>query len=143
MPAGDAKPAQRAFDRLVDHGLQLSAASLDLADEVAGHVERLAHVVEQRLAAVVNRVRARIHQSRWSTFLSGEHDLREDDLRQVLAGVAVDDLDLAAVAHQLGDAFERDVTTRLRVVELAIRILLDKVSLSGRRHLSTVISSQY
>jgi len=64
----------------------------------------------------LNRARAGVHQSRGPAFFCGEHDLRKDDLRQVLAGVAIDNVNLLAVAHQFRDAFERDVTTRLGVV---------------------------
>jgi len=127
VPAGDAKPPQCALDGVVDHRLDIATTPLDLADEVSRYVEGLAYVIEQRLATVVERVR------RSALFLR-EHDLREDDLRQVLAAVAIDDLDRVAVANQVGDAFERYVVTRLRVVELAIRVLLDKVSFRGYSH---------
>ena len=44
-------------------------------------------------------------------------------------GLVVEDLDLLAVAHELGDAVERDVFTVVRVVELAVRIPLDHAGL--------------
>ena len=143
VPAWDAKPAQRAFDSFVDHPLEITAPTLDLAHKVAGHVERLAHIVEQRLPAVVNRIGTCINQSRRTALFHREHELREDDLGQILTRVPVDDLDLVTVPHQVGDTFERDVAARLRVVQLAIRILLDKVSLGGHRQVSTVMASQY
>ena len=79
----------------------------------------------------MDRVRTRIDESRRPALLLFEHDLREHDLRQVLACVAIDDLDGVAVTHQACNSFEGYVAAGLRVVELAIRILLDKVSLGG------------
>src|SRR6266851_5113119 len=59
VPARDAKPSQRAFDGIVDHRFEISPAPLHLVDEVTRNIERLAHVVEQCLPALLNRVRAR------------------------------------------------------------------------------------
>src|SRR5713226_6750792 len=143
VPAGDAEPSQCALDGLIDHRFKVTSAPLDLVDEVPGDVEGLAHVVEQRLSAVVDGVGARIHQSGRPPFLDRQRDLGEDDLRQVLARIAVDDLDLVTVAHQVSDAFERYVPAGLGVIKLAICVLLDKVSIGCHRQVSTVISSQY
>ena len=64
----------------------------------------------------------------------GKNDLREDHLREVVAVVAIDNLDVVSIPNQLGYALERYVPTRARVVELAIRVLLDKVCFRGCRH---------
>src|SRR5207247_5926663 len=63
-----------------------------------------------------------------------QEDLRQRDRRQVISIVAVDDFDLMPVAHQLRDSIESDVAAGASVVELAICILLDKVSFGGCRH---------
>ena len=116
MTARYTQPSQGPLDGLIDHSLEITAAALDLVDQVARHVERLAYVIEERLTAIVDRVRTRIDESRRPALLLFEHDLREHDLRQVLACVAIDDLDGVAVTHQACNSFEGYVAAGLRVV---------------------------
>src|SRR2546430_8154205 len=76
-----------------------------------------------------------IDDPRRSAFFLRQHDLRKGDLREVAAVAAVDHFDFVAVAHELRDLIERDVTARARVVEVAGGGLLDKVLFGGWRHL--------
>ena len=48
-----------------------------------------------------------------------------------MPGVAIDHFYLVPIANEIRDSFERYVAARARVVELAICVLLDKVSLGG------------
>ena len=127
MAARDAQPPQRALDRFVDHAFQVTPPPLHLVDQVGGNVEGFADVVEQRLAAFLDS--PWINEARGPSLLLVQDDLRKDHLRQVLTRLAVDDLDLVPVAHELGDALESYVAAGPRVIKLAIRILLDKVTL--------------
>ena len=83
---------------------------------------------------------ARVDDARGAALLFGQDDLREGHLREVGAVVAVDDLDLVSAAHELRDFVQRDVATRASVVELAVRVLLDKVSFGGCRQRRPILT---
>jgi len=74
---------------------------------------------------------AGVHNSRGASLLLFQDDLRQRDVREVMSVVTVDNLDLVSVSHKLRDAVKRDVSTRTCVVELAVCVLLDKVSFGG------------
>src|SRR5579859_1133794 len=139
VPARQPQLLQGALDGLVDHALDVASPALDLVHQLSWH-ERTPYVIEQRLAPVVQGVRPRVDKALGAAFFFGEHDLREDHLRQVGAAVAVDDPDVVAVAHQLRDAVEGHVAARPRVVQLAVRVLLDKVSFGARRQFSAILT---
>src|SRR5205085_3225871 len=52
-------------------------------------------------------------------------DLGEDGVGDVLAGLGVDDFELALLADHLGQPFQRYVAGAFRVIEAAVRIFLD------------------
>jgi len=52
--------------------------------------------------------------------------VHQDLPRQVLAALGIDDLELLLVEHELLDVRQRDVAARLRVVQAAVRVLLDQ-----------------
>ena len=131
---GNAEPSQRLFDGVVRHSFQVITPSYDLLANVGWNVQRSAHVVEQRLTAVVQHLSTSVNQSRRTPLFFGQDDLRERDLGQVMTVVPVDNFDVVSVTHELGDALQRDVSTRACVIELAICVLLDKVSFGGCRH---------
>ena len=54
-----------------------------------------------------------------------EDDLQQDRAGQVVAGLGVDDLEFDVLQHHLLDVGERDVAAVGRVVEPAVRVLLD------------------
>ena len=45
MTARYTQPSQGPLDGLIDHSLEITAAALDLVDQVARHVERLAYAL--------------------------------------------------------------------------------------------------
>ena len=61
-------------------------------------------------------------------------DLRERHFGEVVLGAIVEDLDLLAIADQLGDPVEGDVLAVAGVIELAIRIALDHPNLFRLSH---------
>jgi hypothetical protein len=135
--AWDAQASQRLLDRFVYDTFQVPPSTFHLIDKVGGDVERLAHVVQKSLASFLQR--AAIDQVRWSALFFGENYLGQRDLSQVLACLAIHHLDLMSVAHKTSDALERDVAARSRVIELAIRVLLDNVSLGGTHSFAPIL----
>ena len=87
------------------------------------------HAVE-RISTALEELREQVtgNRGRWvgRMFLIVDQDLRQDDRRDVLAGLVVDDLDLFADLEQLCDSLERDVATGFSVVQLPIRVALDQ-----------------
>ena len=61
-----------------------------------------------------------------------EDNLRQRHRGEVFLRAVVDDLDLDALLHHLGDLVERDVPALDRVVELAVGVPLDDLRLFGR-----------
>src|SRR5207245_249822 len=80
--------------------------------QVAGHIERLAYVVEKGLAALMDGISACVDQALWPTLLFRQDDLRQHDLRDVIAGVAVHDADVVTGANQVRDSVKRHVLAR-------------------------------
>ena len=136
--ARDSQASKRPLDRFVDDALEIASAALHLVDQVGWDVEGLAHVIQKRLASFLNH--ASIEVVCRTALLFGKDYLRQGHLRQVLPRLAVDDLDLVPIAHEVGDAFERYVVAGASVIKLAIRILLDKVSFGGSRHGSPILT---
>src|SRR5256885_11930289 len=134
MSRRDAQPSQRALDRVVRHAFEALTPALDLAPNVGGHVQCLSHVIQQRLPSIMQHLAAGVDHSRRATLLFGKDDLRQRHLCEVLSVVAVDDFDLMAITHELSDPLERDVAAATSVVQLAVCVLLDKVSFGGCRH---------
>lgn len=62
-----------------------------------------------------------------------ENDLQEDGAGEVFARLCVDDFELDVFEYELLDVRERDVTARRRVVQAAIRILLDDAHVAHSR----------
>src|SRR2546425_1913932 len=98
---------------------------------MGGPVERLPHIVQQGLAAMGELPPACIDDPRRSAFFLRQHDLRKGDLREVAAVAAVDHFDFVAVAHELRDLIERDVTAPACVVELSVGVLLYNMTFGG------------
>ena len=73
------------------------------------------------------------HQPSRPPLLFFEHDLRKRDLREVASIGAIDDFDVVALPHELRDSLERDVPAGTRVVQLAVRVLLDKVAFGAAK----------
>src|SRR5258708_20062373 len=103
------QPPERTNDGLVRPLLEVFAPPLHLISQIGRHVEGLAHVIEQRLTALLDGLTPCIHQACGAMLLLGEDDLREDHLRQVMAVVAIDHLDLVSFPHEISDALERHV----------------------------------
>jgi hypothetical protein len=125
---------QGALDRFVEDALDAFPPTLDLVAQVGWDIQRPPHVVEQRLPAIVQHLAPRVDQPTGASLLLFEHDLRQRELRQVVTVVPVDNLDLVSFAHELRDAIKRYVATRTGVVQLAVCVLLDKVSFGGCCH---------
>jgi hypothetical protein len=121
------QPLERSLNGFVGPTLQVFAPFLHLVSQVRWNVEGLADVIQQCLSTFLDDF-AR------PPLLSRQHDLRQRDLREVVSIVAVDDFDLVTVAHELRNSLERYVAARASVIELAICVLLDKVSLRGCSH---------
>ena len=120
---------QRLLDCFIDDALEIAPAPLHLVDQVGWDVQRFADVIQQRLPSLLKR--SPVNQARRAALFFGQNYLRQRDLSQVLAGLPVDHLDLMSIAHKSRNALERDVGARSRVIELAIRVFLDNVSLGG------------
>src|SRR5260370_17861846 len=125
---------QGAFDPLVRRLREILAPAFHLASQIGRHVEGLAHVIQQGLAALGDGLAARVDQAGRPALLLGKDDLGERHLGQVVPAVPVDDLYLVALPDELRDSFERDVATRALVGDLPVCLLLAKLSLAGRTH---------
>src|ERR1700687_1428041 len=110
--ARDTQPPERTLDSLVGHSLEVFAPALHLLSQVGRNVQGLAHVIKQRLTALVNDFSPCVDQARGTVLFLRENDLRKDHLGQVMPVVAIDHLDLVSFPYKLGEAIERYVRAR-------------------------------
>jgi len=144
-PGRQVERVQHALERALHHAVELGRREGDpVAAPRALAAQQLAHVALQLVEAfggrahaalerVVERVAAALDQVAQhgaghapARALGVDQDLRKRHRGDVLAALVVDHADGLAGLDQLGDALERDVATRCRVVELAVRVALDE-----------------
>src|SRR5208337_2836662 len=103
-----------------------------IALETFETVCRISHALAQRavkdVPAALDQLRKQRSRYRTVGALAVDENLRERDRGDVLARLVIDHPNLATTLDQFGDALERDVTTGLCVVELAVCVALDQDS---------------
>ena len=76
----------------------------------------------------MNGISAGVDQALRPALLFRQDDLRQHHLGDVVAAVAVNDADVVTCANQVRDSVKRHVLAAAGVVQLAVRVLLDKVA---------------
>src|SRR2546425_464212 len=128
-PAGDGELLERPGHSQLDEVLELGTPAADLAaDQCRRGGQRPAHVLEERLAAVLHNLTPVVVTA---PLLVAHDNLREHQWSQVATGVPVHHLDVVAITHQPRDAFQGYVAACPGVIELAICVLLDQMSICG------------
>jgi hypothetical protein len=100
--------------------------ALEVVDAVGGVSDPFAQGAVEGIASPVDQIGEQRAGDASVRTLAVYENLRQRDRRDVLTGLVVDHLHVLVGLEKFGDALERDVATRLRVVELAICVTLDE-----------------
>jgi hypothetical protein len=115
--------------RLIERLALLRHLALDIDEGLDVLLEVRTHHPLHRVAVEADDLRQHLGaEHRHSAGFLFEDDLQQDLARQILARLRVDHLKFLLFEHELLDVGQRDVGAGLRVVQPAVRILLDQAN---------------